>query len=169
KEILDYSQNTRTELEIEDVDVGKLIDDCFEKLKYMQGFDQIERHVSVKKNIPFYTDAHRLYIILNNLFMNAIRYRDESKDKSTVRIVVEVNPAFATVVILDNGIGIANEHLPHIYNMFFRATERSNGAGLGLYIVKEMIARLKGSIEITSTCYKETCVTLSVPNKLLTE
>jgi len=52
--------------------------------------------------------------------------------------------------------------------MFFRATERSEGAGLGLYIVKEMVGKLKGTITITSVPYKETLVTLTIPNKLLT-
>lgn len=169
KEILDYSQNTRTDLEIRDVDIETLMEECFEGLKYMKGYDRIERRMHIKNDTPFYTDAHRLSIILNNLFMNAIRYHDDSKGKSIIKIDVEVNPAFATIVIADNGIGIAEEHLPNIYNMFFRATERSDGAGLGLYIVKEMIARLKGSIRINSICYAGTTVTLSVPNKLLTE
>jgi len=169
KEILDYSQNTRTELEIEDVDVKKLIEHCFGELKYMKGHSKIEMQVNIKKDIPFFTDAHRLFIILNNLFMNAIRYRDETKNKQLINIDVDVEPASATIVIRDNGIGIPNEHLLHIYDMFFRATERSDGAGLGLYIVKEMIARLKGSIRITSIRYQETCVMLGIPNKLMTE
>jgi signal transduction histidine kinase len=168
KEILDYSQNTRTDLQIEAVDVKQLIDDCFEKLKYMKGYDRIQRNVNIKNGTPLYTDVHRLSIILNNLFMNAIRYRDESKDKSIINIEVDITPESGNFIVLDNGIGIGNEHLPHIYDMFFRATERSDGAGLGLYIVKEMIARLQGSIMITSTCFQESCVTISIPNTLPT-
>lgn len=166
KEILDYSQNTRTDLEIGSVDVRKLIDDCFENLKYIKGYDEVQRYVHIKTGAPLYTDRHRLSIILNNLFMNALRYRDESKDKSIINIEVNISPATATFIVRDNGIGIADEHIPRIYEMFFRATERSDGAGLGLYIVKEMIARLQGSIMITSTCFQESCVTMSIPNIL---
>lgn len=168
QEILDYSRNTRTELEIAEVNLEKVIVDCFEQLKYLKGYDEIVRQIKVEQNIPFYSDARRLSIIFNNLISNAIRYRDRSKDIQEITIQASIHPANATLTIRDNGIGIASEHLPSVFNMFFRATEKSEGAGLGLYIVKEMVGKLKGGITITSIRYQETLVSLTIPNKLLT-
>jgi len=168
REILDYSQNIRTELEIAEVDLEKLIAGCFEQLKYLKGHGDIIKQVELQQDTPLYTDAHRLSIILNNLIANAIRYRDSSKNNPFLKITATVNPAYATITVYDNGIGIAPELLPRVFNMFFRATERSEGAGLGLYIAKEMIEKLKGTIIITSAHYQETSVTFTIPNKLLT-
>lgn len=167
KEILEYSQNTRTEVQVEEIDLEGMIGNCFELQKFQKGYDDILLQVSVLQESPFYSDAHRLTVILNNLVSNAIRFRDTSKERSVVNIDAQINPAFATIQVIDNGIGIAPEHLPHVYKMFFRATERSDGAGLGLYLVKEMILRLAGSIQITSVPFEETVVKFTVPNKLL--
>ncbi|HTF18511.1 MAG TPA: hybrid sensor histidine kinase/response regulator [Chryseolinea sp.] len=163
-EILDYSQNARTEVERREVDLDDLVTQCFEQQKYIPGFSEVDKSVEILQDVPFYSDAHRLSIILNNLIANAIRYRDLSKSSQFLKIVLKVESESATFNLLDNGIGIDEEHLPQIFNMFFRATERSDGAGLGLYIVKEMISRLKGTIAISSTPFLETLVTFTIPN-----
>ena len=167
REILDYSLNVRTDLEIGEVNLEKLILECFEQLKYLKGHDGINLQVKVKKDRPFYSDYHRLSIIFNNLITNAIRYSDRSKNSQQITIEASIHHTSAKVTIRDNGIGIAPEHLSNVFNMFFRATERSDGAGLGLYIVKEMIGKLKGAIAITSTPHEETWVTFTIPNKIL--
>jgi signal transduction histidine kinase len=68
------------------------------------------------------------------------------------------------MTIRDNGIGIVNECLKRVFTMFYRATEISQGSGLGLYVVKEMVEKLKGSIHITSVANEETVVTVTIPN-----
>lgn len=167
QEILDYSLNVRTDLEIAEVNVEKLILECFEQLKYLKGHDSIDLQVKVKKDRPFYSDAHRLSIIFNNLITNAVRYSDQLKNSHQIIIEASIHHTSAKVTVWDNGIGIAPSHLPNVFNMFFRATEKSEGAGLGLYIVKEMIAKLKGAIAISSMPQEETLVTFTVPNKIL--
>jgi len=52
--------------------------------------------------------------------------------------------------VVDNGEGIDNEHIHKIYDMFYRASEQSVGSGIGLYIVKEVVQKLKGTIEVQS-------------------
>ena len=55
-----------------------------------------------------------------------------------------------TIGVIDNGEGIPQEHLPRIFEMFFRATSRGTGSGIGLYIVNEMVSKLRGSVEVKS-------------------
>jgi signal transduction histidine kinase len=67
-------------------------------------------------------------------------------------------------VVRDNGIGIEEEMLPKVFSMFFRATERSNGSGLGLFIVKETLGVLKGKISVTSVVDHETTFAVILPS-----
>ncbi len=69
-----------------------------------------------------------------------------------------------TIVVEDNGVGIAEDQLPKIGDMFHRGTELSNGAGLGLYIAKEVPHSLNGELSIQSKIKLGTTVTLSIPN-----
>jgi signal transduction histidine kinase len=68
--------------------------------------------------------------------------------------------------VTDNGEGIPSEHIAKIFDMFFRATTTSTGTGLGLYIVKEVVDKLGGSIDLDSTLGEGTTVTVTLPQSL---
>jgi signal transduction histidine kinase len=164
KEILDYSRNARSDLKIEKVIIEDLIADGFERLMYVGGSDQIEKHVSVDGDFPLYTDPYRLIVIINNLISNSIKYRDAHKEKSFISITVTVTDVSLKILFEDNGIGIAPNFVDKIFQMFFRATERSDGAGLGLYIVQETIDKLNGQISVSSEAGKGTTFEIEIPN-----
>jgi signal transduction histidine kinase len=164
KEILDYSRNARSDLKFEKVLIRELINDGFERLKFMEGSDQIEKHVHVEDTVPLYSDTYRLVVILNNLISNAIKYRDARKEKSFISIEATITDKHLRILFEDNGIGIAEALTEKIFHMFFRATERSDGAGLGLYIVKETVEKLNGSIRVTSVLGAGTTFDISIPN-----
>ncbi|MFZ6008876.1 MAG: sensor histidine kinase, partial [Bacteroidota bacterium] len=73
------------------------------------------------------------------------------------------------IIFKDNGIGISEQLCPKIFDMFFRATERSEGAGLGLYIVRETVEKLHGSISVESTLGEGTTFKVKIPNLKLTQ
>ncbi|MEK6783392.1 MAG: ATP-binding protein [Bacteroidota bacterium] len=164
KDILDYSQNARTEVDTSEINLKELIEESFEQLKYLKGQHEIEKYIEVQDNPPFYSNAYDLRCILSNLISNAIKYRDEAKEKCFIQILVSITGFAASIQVNDNGIGIHPDHLPNVFNMFYRGTVSSDGAGLGLYIVKEMIEKLGGTIAISSRPYEETQITLTIPN-----
>jgi signal transduction histidine kinase len=166
KEILDYSKNARNEINYQPVDTESLLDECIESLKYLKGFDKIELRKKVKSENDFLSDHNRIKVIMSNLLSNAIKYSDPSKSDSYIEIEIQVREDETFMRISDNGIGISSELLPKIFNMFYRATEKSEGAGLGLYIVKETVTKLHGKIEVESAVYKGTTFTLTLPNGL---
>jgi signal transduction histidine kinase len=166
-EILYFSQNARTDVELSEVDLVRLIDECLVQAKGLKGNDNVAKRVEVKQTIPFYSDRYRLSIILNCIFSNAIHYRDLSKPDQYMEIICKVNPAYVSITVADNGIGIPHEYLTQVFDMFVRATERSEGAGLGLYIVKEMVAKMRGRVELSSTLYEGTSLSLTIPNGLM--
>jgi signal transduction histidine kinase len=67
-------------------------------------------------------------------------------------------------VIHDNGKGIPKKHMRHVFKMFYRATDQNAGSGLGLYIVKEAVDKLNGSIKLNSEEGKGTEVDLIIPS-----
>lgn len=164
KEILDYSRNARSALAISTVDVRKAILDSFEKLKYIEGSDEIVKSIEINQEVVFYSDTYRLSVIINNIVSNAIKYRDVNKAHNELVVSAAFSETDLTLSFRDNGIGIASEYLPRVFEMFFRATERSEGAGLGLYIVKETVEKLHGNISIESVLGEGTIFKVIIPN-----
>lgn len=164
RQILDYSRNTRTGIKIAPVDLEKLLKESFERFQYLEGMDTIDKKVLVDKESEFNTDAYRFSIIVNNLISNAIKYRDKNKSSKYIKIHAIVTPEQLEFTFSDNGIGIHEERVPMIFDMFYRGTEKSEGAGLGLYIVREMVERLDGEISVTSRLDEGTTFNLRLPN-----
>jgi signal transduction histidine kinase len=166
KEILDYSRNSRQQIVQQKIDFRRVVENCLERLKYLEGFDSMQTNITIKSDGAFYSDEYRLTVVMNNLISNAVNYRDFSKEKCILNISVLITKEKAMVRVDDNGIGIPEEFQSKIFNMFFRGTVKSKGAGLGLYIVKETVNKLNGRIEIESEFSKGTRVELELPNHI---
>jgi signal transduction histidine kinase len=149
REILDYSRNSRGDIRIEKVDPERFFYESLEKLKYLSNTHQVEARFRSEGPDIVYSDAYRIRMIFNNMIANAIKYSDPSKPRKLVTVTVKVTDK-VTMVFEDNGIGMRESLLPHIFDMFYRGTERSEGAGLGLYIVKEAVEKLNGRIDVES-------------------
>ncbi|HLT74970.1 MAG TPA: ATP-binding protein [Ohtaekwangia sp.] len=163
QEILDYSKNARKELSVEMVDLAKMVRDNLEKMEFMPGAQLIKKTLHVETPAPFASDTYRISVILNNLISNAIKYADQSKD-SFLNISISTDDEKAELVFEDNGIGIDPAYLNRVFDMFFRATMQKEGAGLGLYIVKETIDKLHGEVTVDSKPGKGTTFRIKIPN-----
>jgi signal transduction histidine kinase len=162
KEILDQSRNSRLEVKCDDIAFEQIIEETFAHLSHATSPEQpVYKEVNVSQDSPFHSDRWRIKVILNNLISNAIRYRN-GKDP-VITVDVKVGEHSALMSIRDNGKGISSEHLPNVYKMFYRGTDDGAGSGLGLYIVKEAVDKLRGSVSIESEVGKGTLVTLEIP------
>ncbi|AHM60390.1 PAS domain-containing protein [Flammeovirgaceae bacterium 311] len=165
KAMLNFSKTARAIEKPELINFEALIAQCLLDLQYLPGLDQISRRISITDpRGSFYSDKMKINIILSNILSNCIKYRDSGKATSRVDITVETSEQQAHIIISDNGIGINQDYLQNIFDMFYRATERSDGSGLGLYIVKQTLERLGGKIEATSELGKGSCFTITLPN-----
>lgn len=166
REILDQSRNSRLEIKREEILFEPIIDETFTQLSFATPTGKaVEKIINVQQTKPFYCDRWRLKVILNNIISNAIRYRN-GRDP-VIKVNVAVTEQGAELSIEDNGKGIAKEHLKNVCRMFYRATDDGAGSGLGLYIVKETIDKLNGSINIDSVEGKGTTVQLMIPEVVL--
>lgn len=165
RDILDYTRNSRAKLKIQQVDLAKMVDKCIAQVKYADKTGNFNIEKNIVSNIKVWSDSWRLEVILNNLISNAIKYQNPKRDDSYVVIEVKVSDEFFNISLKDNGIGIGPDHLDKIFEMFYRASEDSQGSGLGLYIVKETISLMKGNIEITSEKNEGTVINITLPNR----
>ncbi len=164
KTILDYSRNSREVISRDKIDLEALAHRCFGELEYLMGQDKIEEIISIKGGIFFFSDEKRLSVLLHNLISNSIKYRDLTKTNQFIKLSATICESMVTICFEDNGIGIEENLLPKVYDMFYRATDRSNGAGLGLYIAKEIVLALNGKLSIQSIINQGTTLTISIPN-----
>ena len=163
RSMLDYSRNTRTATSREAIDLAALVQECYADLEYMKHFGRLRLTLRVGEG-RFCSDLFRLKIIFSNLISNAIKYQDFNKAQSWLDIAVEITPAHAVIHCADNGVGIDPAYQAKIFDMFFRAAEQSDGSGLGLYIVKQAVAVLYGSIGMQSQVGGGTQFTITLPN-----
>ncbi|MCS6794790.1 MAG: PAS domain-containing sensor histidine kinase [Raineya sp.] len=164
KDILDYSRNARLEIQPEVIHFQELIENCFEQYNYMENSKKILKTIEVKGKVPFYSDKSRLNIVFNNLLSNAIKYANMRQEQPFIEVKVDITRKQAKVSIRDNGIGIHKDHIGKVFNMFYRANDMLAGSGLGLYIVKEAINKLRGEIALESELGKGTKVYFTIPN-----
>lgn len=164
RDILDYSRNTRLQLEVEPIDIGKLAKESYDQLMYIKGIENIDFTIEAEGDYVFFSDKMRLSFIFNNLLSNSIRFHDDGKDVSYIRLRIRIEAEQAVISLSDNGIGIEEKHMEKIFDMFYRATNVRNGSGLGLYIVKESIKKLNGNIEVESKYNVGTTLRLTLPN-----
>ncbi len=167
EDILDYSRNARGELNIQPVDFNKLLKVITDDIKHITTNNRmVQIEFETLSEGVFCTDKNRLSVVLTNLISNAIRYHNRDSRNSFVKIHVNANEVNAIIEVEDNGIGINPVNQEKIFEMFYRVSENSTGSGLGLYIVKEAVNRLKGKIKITSTEGHGSKFTVEIPNLL---
>jgi signal transduction histidine kinase len=162
-DIIDYSRNTRTPAAKEKVNFHNFAREVVELMKYVDSRKNPQVHLKVDEGLTIDTDPSRLRVILNNLLSNSIKYSDPDKDELIIKISAskaEYNFIFS---VEDNGVGIADDQKGKIFNMFYRASENAVGSGLGLYIVKESLERLNGSIHLQSKLGKGSTFTITIP------
>ena len=149
-EISDYSRNTRLDIHRSEVNIKKTVREVLESLRFFPGSEQVEVKLDIDESLTLISDPTRLKMVITNLVSNSFKYRDPRKSDSFVNIQSNNNSHYTILEIEDNGIGIPQENLPLIFDMFYQAHENSVGSGLGLYIVKETVEKLGGKIEAES-------------------
>jgi signal transduction histidine kinase len=170
QDILNISRNSRLGIIVQPIQLKQFITSCLESLSYMEEYKKVDIQVEIPGSLVCYSDLNRLRVVFHNLFSNALRYYDSTKEHPFLRIeLVSPDQDRAQILITDNGIGIKSEHLLKVFDMFYRATDRNNGSGLGLYIVREAIQKVEGRIELNSIYGEGTSVLITIVNLGLTE
>jgi signal transduction histidine kinase len=155
-------------LSLESCCLNDLVSDLEEELAPLAIANSLDLRLEilVKQSLYVIGDSDRLYRSISNLINNAIQYTPEN---GVVNICLESSDRNAIITIKDNGIGIAAEDLPHIFDRFYRVqadrSRRTGGTGLGLAIVKAIVQAHGGTIQVNSQLNQGSKFIVNLPIK----
>jgi heavy metal sensor kinase len=148
----------------EPVDLTALVQDIVETLHPVAEAKALQLSVSEKSPITLQGDHNRLRQVFFNLLDNAIKYTPQG---GRVEVRINHQDHLAVVIIADTGIGIAVEHIPHVFDRFYRVdkarTRKAGGTGLGLSIAESIILAHGGRIKLESTQGQGTTCIVTLP------
>jgi signal transduction histidine kinase len=124
---------------------------------------EVDISLQLDERLPVTADGFRVRQVIDNLVSNAIKYTSR---EGRVRIIGELEGETVSLVVADNGIGIAASDLPNILTPYFRtekAKETASGTGLGLGITREIVAAHGGTLSIDSVAGVGTTVSVRLP------
>ena len=164
EDILNFSRNIRVDKKLSEINMYYFIEDILNNHDFGDQFKKLDIRLSLSSDFEVISDPLRLNIIIRNLFSNAGKFSNLRSESPWLRIsALRVDDNFQ-LIIEDNGEGIREEFQDKIFNMFYRASEKSKGSGLGLYIAKEMIDKLGGSIKVNSVYGEGTQFIIELPD-----
>jgi signal transduction histidine kinase len=164
--LVEFSKTSNQPVAIERVDLGKMVKAILDGLKRHANADHIKVECSMSESTVVHSDFHKILTALTHTIRNAFDFIDLSKCSGIILIKVEVNNQSAMIEVMDNGIGIDRRCIPTIFQMFYRASNLSKGSGLGLYLAREAVVKLHGTIEVSSEVNLGTVVTIRIPNEV---
>lgn len=167
---LSRMDSNRQEMNLELIDLSRLVDHILDRFDMMLSSEEyvnkdykILRELS-DKPIWVEADQDRLTQIIDNILNNAIKYSPDGGN-ITVRLMTTHNEALLS--IQDQGLGIPQKAIPHIFERFYRVdkarSREQGGTGLGLAIAKEVVERLNGRIWVNSIENKGSSFYISLP------
>lgn len=166
-DIVDYARNARSEIAIIPIDFSNVLEKVRNSISYMTDLNKVDLRFKIDQPFPFHSDYRRVEIILKNLIANGIKFHSQLEESPFVEVEIVVGQTCASIKVHDNGKGITEDHMPKIFEMFFRGDEFSTGSGIGLYIVKEIIEKINGTITVESSLNKGTTINIELPNQYI--
>jgi signal transduction histidine kinase len=162
---LQYYRNLKTNLILEHVNVQQLLNEIVEPL--MNYNSDVSFKLNVDPETVLFTDRVRLKIALNNLITNAVKYG--FRDKNTpyqICVSLENTGVGSKIIVADEGKGIPPEQLKKIFEIFFSegAANTVESSGLGLYLVRQAIDKIKGHVSVRSKLNVGTEFEINLPS-----
>ncbi|MCJ0742247.1 sensor histidine kinase [Pedobacter montanisoli] len=162
QEIINFSKNKRIEVINEDIELIPFFNHIISDLQFMVEDKEVDFSMDISIN-KIYSNLFRLNIIFSNLVSNAIKYYDSEKKLIKIKIKAYQEGQFNIFTVEDNGSGIEEQHQAKIFDMFFVTNHHEKGTGIGLYLVKEIVTKLNGTIDVYSIYKQGTCFTIKLP------
>ena len=140
--------------EKEQVFINDLVEGAISNVEMMAELKNINIEVTNQDNIKLVCDAKWQIEAITNILKNCIEH---SKDDSTITIDIDSNKIYKQITIKDNGEGIDEKDLPHIFERFYKGKNSSkDSVGIGLALAKTIIEKDNGSIKVDSKKGKQT-------------
>jgi len=160
----EYTVNLQRELNHDEIEAEQLVERVLSEYASEINKDKIIISTKVSQSNKWIADEHCNYLILKNLVSNAIHFSNSEAKTRKIQVNVGVQTDHVNVEVSDNGVGISEPEQKKIFEPFHRSSTQSKGSGLGLFLVKGLIDKLKASISVCSSENHGTSFSLSMPN-----
>lgn len=161
RDVLTYSRVSKSDVPLAPVDLGRFLDELLPTLGLAHREDM---EIVVQKPLPV-VYGHEAYLsqVFSNLIGNAVKFAAEGR-RPRIEIKAAVRDREATISVCDNGIGIAEEHFPRIFEIFGRVypDKKFEGTGIGLSIVRKAVQRMGGQVSVQSTLGQGSCFSFTL-------
>jgi signal transduction histidine kinase len=161
---LSRADTGQIDMDIRHIGFSTLVDEICDDILILADMKHITVVTSVQPDVHVEGDKVRLHQALLNVLENAVKYTPEG---GRVEVTMSTGPHQAVVIVSDNGPGIEPEHLPFIFDRFYRVdkarSQRVRGTGLGLAIAKWVVDAHDGSIRVASEPGRGTTFTIMLP------
>ena len=163
-ELIAITNVKQEELSISEISFNHIIEEVLDSFRpKIESFNiNIERELNLDK--PFFSDEKLVRGILFYLIDNSVKFRNN--DEPNISIKINEQSQGVLMSVGDNGPGIEPDIQDRIYDMYFRGHEKSQGSGLGLYIVASIVERLMGYVTLESSPERGTTFRIFLPNDL---
>jgi len=165
RDLIDYNKNSRADLQIEKLNPQQIINESIGLVQNIQGFELSDIRVEITGSEVVFSDANRIQLILKNLLSNSIKFKN-LKQNPLIYITFNCVDNGFEIRLSDNGKGIPANHIEKVFDLFYRADKNHSGSGLGLYIVRETVRKLHGTVKIESVNGQGTIFTMFFPSLL---
>lgn len=165
--LLIVNQINTAELKPELIDFNTIIDEIMVNERKNDLPPQMSIKYHIDKDVVLNSDCNLVRLVLGNLIGNSIKFYDQSiRVTPFVDIKISKEDKLIIFTVLDNGIGIHEKSKQNIFQMFVRASERSETGGIGLYLSRLATEKLGGTIELVAVAEKATCFCVKMPMDL---
>ena len=159
------------DLEHQECNLGRVIEDCSNEMKYLLKRREIILSLELSDNLMIHIDKIRVEQIILNLLSNAIK---NSPPKSKIFIILHKIEEWAEIKVVDNGVGLTKDEMRDLFQRFNKIKRKDSGieyvdirgSGLGLFISKKIVELHDGEIEVNSLGRHKGCTfTVRLPIK----
>ena len=155
---------TSADLNVEAVDINKMIESILKRLKPIADQKDIDLIFESVRDVTAEIDEVKLTLAISNLVENGIKY---NREHGYVKVRLDADHQFFTIQVEDNGIGIPEESIEHIFERFYRVdkshSKKIGGTGLGLAITRNAILMHRGAIKVDSEPDNGTTFSVKIP------
>lgn len=162
--MLDFYRSTKIEHKVTRVDFKDIVKQQMEAYNAKFDLSNFNLDIQINQEKSFFSDDAKIRVILNNLFSNSVQFQKSEPGPRNISLTIDVLEDSVVISVEDNGIGIEAKHHPEVFNLFTRATQKNVGVGLGLYMVKEAVEQMGGSINLESALDEGTKITVTLPS-----
>lgn len=154
---------SESEVNLQKIDLRSVVDGLLAQLSAKELMEGVEMEVHIEPEVSLSTDRHLLKVILGNLLDNAFRYRISKDHAHRVILYAQQENQDFVFRIQDSGRGIPEEKQNSVFEMFVKSQQDFDGSGLGLFLVKKAVAKLRGTMSLDSQEGEGTAIEVRLP------